>query len=142
MAIIKNKNISIRQDHAGVLLILPFKFIPHWCKEIALDQILWPALGIAQHPIECASLVINVDDDILMPSGKRQRMGLFIVPHGIIMKPVFLRLTARASHILRQNILIIPLLQNLTGLVIHQHTLIFNRTRIIIKGEDKQIAIS
>ena len=137
MAVVKAHDIAVGQNHTGVLLILPVEFsVSHGLEEILL-HIFRPAGGISQNPVELSGLKITVDDNVLMTSGEGQRVGLLVVPYGIVVEPVVGVLTSGSSHrIYGQYILVIPLLQNLSRLPVHQHTGILYSTTGKVLSQD------
>ena len=137
MSVVKAHHIAVGQNHAGVLLILPVEVsVAHRLEEVLL-HLLRPAGGISQDPVELAGLEVAVDDDVLMTSGKCQRVGLFVVPYGIVVEPVVGILASGAAHrIYRQHILVIPLLQDLARLPVHKHTGILYSTTGKILSQD------
>ena len=98
MTVVKEHDVTSRRYYTGMLLILPGEmlYIANRAEEIFLI-FLRPAGGVANDPVQLTRVKVNVDHHILMPSRKCQTVRLFIIPNGIVVKPIVSILTARTS---------------------------------------------
>ena len=63
-------------------------------------------------------------------------MGMLVIPHGVVVEPVMLVLAAGTSdRILRQNVFVVPFLEDLTGVFVQKHADVFNGVGMGIFGQ-------
>lgn len=126
-----------------MLFILPVKFaVADWGEEIFVDVFLWPVFWVADDPVEFAGFKVEVDDGVFMTTGEGEAVGLFVVPNGVVVEPVFLGLAAGAWAVLWENGLVIPFLEDFAGVFVEKNADVFNGAGIEIEVRARMLPSS
>ena len=143
MTVIKHHDVPIRAYHHAVLLVGPFKRIPHRPEKIVFHIFFRPAFRIPQNPVEGSCLKVNINHRILMPAGKCDGIRLLIVPHCIVMEPVMGRCRSGICRrtVVRQNLPVVPGSHNFSCLTVDENQNIFHGIPVRNLGQHQDITI-